>query len=219
MTETIATTAERDGATGLGIKSKLLLAFAGVAGLTLVGSGVALMSYGRVDDAFERVTADGLPAITQSLQLAREAAEVTALAPVLLAADSQAALGAARLTVVHKTGSLTAILQKLEQTFAGKGAVDSLAEALKSLDANMSLLASGIEKRLSMTEARERATAVAFGAHQRIHDRIIPLIDDAGSTSSSGSSRRRRAIARASCRPISQSSPIVRPGRFSTSPI
>jgi phosphoglycerate-specific signal transduction histidine kinase len=180
MTETIATTAERDGATGLGIKSKLLLAFAGVAGLTLVGSGVALMSYGRVDDAFERVTADGLPAITQSLQLAREAAEVTALAPVLLAADSQAALGAARLTVVHKTGSLTAILQKLEQTFAGKGAVDSLAEALKSLDANMSLLASGIEKRLSMTEARERATAAAFGAHQRIHDRIIPLIDDAG---------------------------------------
>src|SRR5215207_7676334 len=108
MTETIATTAERDGATGLGIKSKLLLAFAGVAGLTLVGSGVALMSYGRVDDAFERVTADGLPAITQSLQLAREAAEVTALAPVLLAADSQAVLGAARLTVVHKTGSLTA---------------------------------------------------------------------------------------------------------------
>ncbi|HKH33566.1 MAG TPA: HAMP domain-containing protein [Beijerinckiaceae bacterium] len=180
MTETIATTAERDGATGLGIKSKLLLAFAGVAGLTLVGSGVALMSYGRVDDAFERVTADGLPAITQSLQLAREAAEVTALAPVLLAADSQAALGAARLTVVHKTGSLTAILQKLEQTFAGKGAVERLAEALKSLDANMSLLASGIEKRLSMTEARERATAAAFGAHQRIHDRIIPLIDDAG---------------------------------------
>src|SRR5215207_3415719 len=44
----------------------------------------------------------------------------------------------------------------------------------------MSLLASGIEKRLSMTEARERATAAAFGAHQRIHDRIIPLIDDAG---------------------------------------
>jgi len=88
------------------------------------------MSYGRVDDAFERVTADGLPAITQSLQLAREAAEVTALAPVLLAADSQAVLGAARLTVVHKTGSLTAILQKLEQTSAGKGAVERFAEAL-----------------------------------------------------------------------------------------
>ena len=180
MTDTITTAAQRDAATGLGIKTKLLLAFTGVAGLTLVGSAVALMSYGRVDGAFERVTADGLPAITQSLQLAREAAEVTALAPVLLAADSQAALGTARLKVVHKTGSLTAILQKLEQTSVGKGAVERLAEALKALDANMSLLASGIEKRLAVTEARERATAAAFAAHQKIHERIIPLIDDAG---------------------------------------
>ena len=71
--------AKRRGAGGLGIRTKLLLAFAGVAALTLLGSGVALVSYGHVNGAFERVTGDGLPAITQSLQLAREAAEVTAL--------------------------------------------------------------------------------------------------------------------------------------------
>jgi phosphoglycerate-specific signal transduction histidine kinase len=180
MTDTTAIGVWREGVAGLGIKAKLFLAFAGVAGLTLIGSAVALMSYGRVDGAFERVTGDGLPAITQSLQLAREAAEVTALAPVLLAADSQAALGAARMTVIHKTGSLTAILQKLEQTSVGKSAVERLAETLKALDANMSLLASGIEKRLATTEAREHATAAAFAAHQKIHERIIPLIDDAG---------------------------------------
>jgi hypothetical protein len=98
MTDSTISAAEREKANGLGIKAKLLLAFAGVAGLTLIGSAVALVSYARVDGAFDRVTGDGLPAITQSLQLAREAAEVTALAPVLLAADTQPDLAAARTT-------------------------------------------------------------------------------------------------------------------------
>ena len=48
--------AKRPGAGGLGIRTKLLLAFAGVAALTLLGSGVALVSYGHVNGAFERVT-------------------------------------------------------------------------------------------------------------------------------------------------------------------
>jgi hypothetical protein len=56
--------AKRPGAGGLGIRTKLLLAFAGVAALTLLGSGVALVSYGHVNGAFERVTGVGLPAIT-----------------------------------------------------------------------------------------------------------------------------------------------------------
>src|SRR5688572_19901937 len=90
------------GATGLGIRTKLLFAFAGVAGLTLVGSMVAIVSYGHVNGTFDKVARDGLPAIASSLELAREAAEVTALAPVLLAADSPAALDAARANVVHK---------------------------------------------------------------------------------------------------------------------
>ena len=46
--------AKRPGAGGLGIRTKLLLAFAGVAALTLLGSGVALVSYGHVNGAFER---------------------------------------------------------------------------------------------------------------------------------------------------------------------
>jgi hypothetical protein len=45
MTDTTAIGVWREGVAGLGIKAKLFLAFAGVAGLTLIGSAVALMSY------------------------------------------------------------------------------------------------------------------------------------------------------------------------------
>ena len=167
------------GAGGLGIRTKLLLAFAGVAALTLLGSGVALVSYGHVNGAFERVTGDGLPAITQSLQLAREAAEVTALAPVLLAADSPEALEAARATVVDKSRGMKILLGRLEETSVGSGAAERLADALKALESHMSLLGSAIAKRLATTEARDRATAAALKAHQGIAEKIVPLIDDA----------------------------------------
>jgi methyl-accepting chemotaxis protein len=171
--------AARPGAGGLGIRTKLLLAFAGVAALTLLGSGVALVSYGHVNGAFERVTGDGLPAITQSLQLAREAAEVTALAPVLLAADSPDALEAARATVVDKSRGMKILLGRLEETSVGSGAAERLADALKALESHMSLLGSAIAKRLATTGARDQATAAALKAHQAIADKIVPLIDDA----------------------------------------
>ena len=171
--------AKRPGAGGLGIRTKLLLAFAGVAALTLLGSGVALVSYGHVNGAFERVTGDGLPAITQSLQLAREAAEVTALAPVLLAADSPDALEAARATVVDKSRGMKILLGRLEETSVGSGAAERLADALKALESHMSLLGSAIAKRLATTGARDQATAAALKAHQAIADKIVPLIDDA----------------------------------------
>ena len=171
--------AKRPGAGGLGIRTKLLLAFAGVAALTLLGSGVALVSYGHVNGAFERVTGDGLPAITQSLQLAREAAEVTALAPVLLAADLPDALEAARATVVDKSRGMKILLGRLEETSVGSGAAERLADALKALESHMSLLGSAIAKRLATTGARDQATAAALKAHQAIADKIVPLIDDA----------------------------------------
>ncbi|MFL5325399.1 MAG: methyl-accepting chemotaxis protein [Microvirga sp.] len=171
--------AKRPGAGGLGIRTKLLLAFAGVAALTLLGSGVALVSYGHVNGAFERVTGDGLPAITQSLQLAREAAEVTAIAPVLLAADSPDALEAARATVVDKSRGMKILLGRLEETSVGSGAAERLADALKALESHMSLLGSAIAKRLATTGARDQATAAALRAHQAIADKIVPLIDDA----------------------------------------
>ncbi|HZY23738.1 MAG TPA: methyl-accepting chemotaxis protein [Beijerinckiaceae bacterium] len=157
----------------------MLLAFAGVAALTLLGSGVALVSYGHVNGAFERVTGDGLPAITQSLRLAREAAEDTAIAPVLLAADSPDALEAARATVVDKSRGMKILLGRLEETSVGSGAAERLADALKALESHMSLLGSAIAKRLATTGARDQATAAALKAHQAIADKIVPLIDDA----------------------------------------
>ena len=129
--------------------------------------------------AHSSVTGDGLPAITQSLQLAREAAEVTALAPVLLAADSPEALEAARATVVDKSRGMKILLGRLEETSVGSGAAERLADALKALESHMSLLGSAIAKRLATTGARDQATAAALKAHQAIADKIVPLIDDA----------------------------------------
>src|ERR687898_1660465 len=68
----------------------------------------------------------------------------------------------------------------MAQTSVGSGAVERLAEALKALDGNMSALAGAMAKRIEGTGRRERAAEAAFAAHRKIHERIIPLMDDAG---------------------------------------
>ena len=76
----------------LGIRGRLLGAFAATASLTLVASGVALLSYASIDDSFRRIAQDSVPAMSEALVLARQGAEFSGLTGSLVAAKDQAAL-------------------------------------------------------------------------------------------------------------------------------
>ncbi len=164
----------------IGIRGKLLAAFVGVATLTLVGSAVGFVSYGRIDGAFDRVTKDGVPAIARSLELARQAAEMTAVGPVLLSADSLASLDAARTALAKQKRAMAEVLGKLESSSIGGEAAARLNGPMAGLHASMATLGSAVEQRLVSAAGRERLAEVTVEAHQTLVRRIIPLIDDAG---------------------------------------
>ena len=168
------------GSAVVGIRGRLFAAFACVASLTLIASAVSFVSFGRVDGAFNRVASDGVPAITRSLELARHAAEITAAAPVLLSADSNANLNAARAALQEKRRATTEALDRLGATALGGQASEKLKGHMKSLDASMDALAAAVEKRLASAGGRESLVAAALGAQQSLVDKLIPLIDDAG---------------------------------------
>src|SRR3546814_21031213 len=66
-----------------------MLAVAGVASTTLIASGVAWWSFGRVEATLDSVTRNSLPAIASSLQLAERATGITGAAPRILATATQ----------------------------------------------------------------------------------------------------------------------------------
>jgi methyl-accepting chemotaxis protein len=173
------TLASLDATARIGIRGKLFAAFAGVAAMTLVASAVAYTSYGRIETSLGRVSGDGLPALSHSLELARQAADIAAVAPALLAADSPANLNASRGALEEMRRATMATLDGLGRTSIG-AAADGLREQVKELEASTNRLAGAVEKRLQAGAERERLIGAALGAHQALVEKMIPLVDDAG---------------------------------------
>lgn len=169
-----------DASAAIGIRGRLFAAFACVASLTLVASAVSFVSFGRVDGAFQQVASNGVPAITRSLELARHAAEITAVAPALLAADSNTNLVAARSALQEKRRVTVEALDRLGTTSLGREASDKLKAQMKSLDSSMDALGSAVERRLLNATGRESLISSALGAQQALVEKMIPLLDDAG---------------------------------------
>src|SRR6185437_6490176 len=93
-TATAATLSRR----GFGIRSKLFVAFGAVAGLTVLASTVAVLSYEDMGRTLDGIAGKNLPAMSESVRLAKSSAEIVSIAPTLFAANDanerQAALNA-----------------------------------------------------------------------------------------------------------------------------
>src|SRR6266851_5596064 len=61
---------------GFGIRSKLFVAFGAVAGLTVLASAVAVLSYEDMGRTLDGIAGKNLPAMSQSLRLAKSSAEI-----------------------------------------------------------------------------------------------------------------------------------------------
>ena len=70
----------------LGIRGKLFAAFGAVAALTVLASAVAVLSYEVIGRTLAGITQSNIPAMGASLRLTKSSAEITAVAPALLAA-------------------------------------------------------------------------------------------------------------------------------------
>ena len=81
--------------TRFGLRGRLFLAFGVVAGLTVLASGNAIVSYDRIGHALFVVTERSMPDIARTTKVVKAAADVTAAAPSLLAASDQAGRDAA----------------------------------------------------------------------------------------------------------------------------
>jgi methyl-accepting chemotaxis protein len=163
----------------LGLRGKLFLAFGAVAGLTVLASAVAFVSYSEVGRALSGIAGENLPAMSASVRLAKGSAEIVSVAPALLAANDKKERDAAIAALEADQRQLQRAIDQLAATAGGSEATTPLRHAVTEMAGNLSQLAATVERRLTLRDERLAMTARIRAAHAAIADKLTPLVDDA----------------------------------------
>ncbi|MEN2979818.1 methyl-accepting chemotaxis protein [Tistrella bauzanensis] len=158
----------------IGLGPKLFLAFAIVAILAVVASGVAWISYDRVENGFERVQEQGVRPLTAALRMARQAEVLAALAPAVAAAGSAEALDKERQAITAAIGAMRGDLAALQSAGLDGDLIGIVTEDSDALITRLNELLEAVEQRYTLTERRETVTRDLAGARDTYLAAISP---------------------------------------------
>ncbi len=163
----------------MGIRGKLLSAFALVSALTLLATGASLVSYHGISADLRQISQDSLPGMTHALVLARQAAELSSTSALLAASESPADLQKTVAQLTQERQAMAESLDKLAATAAGRGTVDALRLTIDGLNTSTDALANSVALRLKDSEQRAMLVEGARAAHKVLSQKVGPLVDDA----------------------------------------
>jgi len=160
-----------------GIGPRLYLAFGGMTLLTVLAAGIAVVAFTQVGRTLGDVTDRSMPAVTASLRLAVNSANVAATAPGLISAGTDEGREAVKAQMQASLGAIERDLQKIAETGADaatelRGLSTGLAEQLARLEAEVT---SREAARQQLSAARKRVLEL----HDRFLNAMQPLVDDA----------------------------------------
>jgi methyl-accepting chemotaxis protein len=167
------------GRGGLGLRTKLFVAFGAVAGLTVLASGIAFVSYDEVGRALGGIAGENLPAMTASVRLARSSAEIASIAPALLAAHDMKERDATLAALEADEKSLRQAIDEIAATAGSGEAIGALRGAAEQMAANLAELAEDVQKRLKLDGEIAAVAAQVRSTHNAIETTLAPLVDDA----------------------------------------
>ena len=132
----------------LGLRGMLLLAFGAVAGLTVLASAVAFVSYDEVGRSLSGIAGENLPAMSASLRLAKGSAEIASVAPALLAANDEKERQTEIASLQADQRDLQEAIEALAAAPGGAAATAPLRRAAAEMANNLAQLAATVERRL-----------------------------------------------------------------------
>jgi methyl-accepting chemotaxis protein len=162
-----------------GLRGKLFLAFAAVAGLTVLASIVALLSYGEVGQSLNGIAGRNLPAMAASVRLTKASAEIVSLAPTLATAGSEQDRDVALAAVHANERALKEAIDELAALPGGETSTAPLRKAASEMTGNLAQIAAAVEQRLKLQAQRMAADKRARAAHDTMSAALAPRVDDA----------------------------------------
>jgi methyl-accepting chemotaxis protein len=163
----------------LSVKTRLLMAFGGISGTTVVAAALACVLFGQFKHSLDQVTGRSVPAMTSSLELAAQTQSLAASAPALLAAKSSTELSP-RLAVLNRALSAgDDRIKRIRQSGGDPVTVDALNAAIAKLAAQVHDLNDAVAHRIAVTDMMTKKLAELDKAHQALVDLTGPALDHA----------------------------------------
>ena len=167
-----------DGAP-LGVKAKLILAFASLAMLTCGASAVAWYAFTDIDRSVARITTESIVGMAASLRLAEKNAEIAATAPALIASRNEKERAQEQQKLAQRLSELSTATHGL-QSGAAEAKLANIIDIEGKIATELQALDSAVEQRLRLGAQRATAVAELAALHAKFQDVLVPLVDDAG---------------------------------------
>ncbi|BAI76489.1 methyl-accepting chemotaxis protein (plasmid) [Azospirillum sp. B510] len=164
----------------LGVRAKLMLAFAGMAAMTVAASAVGLMSFSAVERPMAQIADTSLPEMELATRLAAESGGIASAAPALDGVDSQEERERLQAEARdHARGFLS-----LVDEMAGRRPQDPLLSEVRetgnALIATLDRINDAVARRLSLHDRREAASTRLAQTYDGFLKTLAPLVDGAG---------------------------------------
>ncbi len=176
----------------LGIRGRLFAAFGTVAGLTVLASATAFISYSHLGATVTSINTEVLPAIDASLRIAKTSAEIAATAPTLLLAPNKVETGPTLTALTLKQQELERAVAQLA-AMPGQDGAERLGQYAEAMRKQVARIAEAIDRRLTAAESRRNAVTAVAAAHQALIAAIMPMIERESRPPQSGASHDRNA--------------------------
>jgi hypothetical protein len=159
------------------IRSRLFLAFGTIAGTTVVASVAACLTLSHIGDLLVGVAQGNIPAVIASLDLAAQTEALTAAAPRLTGADSQAVLAQQEAAMRVLEDGVTTRLDSLAALRGGSQSTASLARLNAVLVEKLRSLKAAVDNRLQFAAVRRSAALASEAGQKRVLDLLTPALE------------------------------------------
>ena len=164
----------------LGVRAKLLLAFAGMAAMTVAASAVGLMSFSAVERPMAQITHTSLPEMELATRLAGESSRIATAAPTLDGADSQEERERIQADGRERSRAFLALVDELAARRPQDPLLSEVRDTGNALIATLDRVNDGVAARLSLRDRREAASARLAQAYDGFIKTLAPLVEGAG---------------------------------------
>ncbi|MGF7173915.1 methyl-accepting chemotaxis protein [Azospirillum doebereinerae] len=165
-----------------GVRAKLLMAFAGMAGMTVAASGVGLTSFSAVEAPLTRIVGTSLPEMELAKRLSGESGGIAAAAPTLDAAENQGARERLFGQIMGRGKALVGLVDELEARRPSDPVLPDLRAKTTALIATLEAENAAVDRRLGLRAKREETLGELSRSYEAFAAALAPLTERAGAT-------------------------------------
>ncbi|MBP2230988.1 methyl-accepting chemotaxis protein [Azospirillum agricola] len=165
-----------------GVRAKLMLAFAGMAGMTVAASVVGLTSFSAVEGPLARIVGTSLPEMELATRLSGESGVLAAAAPTLASAESQQERETLNAGIMERARGLLALVDELGTRRPGDPLLPAVRDKAKALIATLETEDAAVDRHLTVRAKREETMGAVAKGYDAFLVALKPLVEGAGVT-------------------------------------